>query len=53
MAPAAFMRFLTRWHGLDEPASELDQGLALAHPNIEQRCRIAHVTDKIHVGAAV
>jgi len=27
--PAAYMRFLIRWHGLDEPASELEQALAL------------------------
>jgi ATP-dependent Lhr-like helicase len=27
--PAAFMRFLTEWHGLDEPAGELEQVLAL------------------------
>ncbi len=29
VAPAAFMRFLLKWHGLDEPAGELEQALAL------------------------
>ncbi len=27
--PAAFMRFLVRWHGLDEPPAELEQALAM------------------------
>ena len=26
--PAAFMRFLTTWHGMDEPTEELEQALA-------------------------
>jgi ATP-dependent Lhr-like helicase len=28
VSPAAFMRFLQHWHGLDEPAGELEQVLA-------------------------
>ncbi|MDX1556378.1 MAG: ATP-dependent DNA helicase, partial [Xanthomonadales bacterium] len=29
VSPEAYMRFLLRWHGLDEPAGELEQSLAL------------------------
>jgi ATP-dependent Lhr-like helicase len=29
VAPSAYMRFLINWHGLDEPAGELEQVLAL------------------------
>ena len=29
VAPAAYMRFLVRWHGLDEPTNEIEQALSL------------------------